>query len=48
MHGPFYCYWLPLVDALRDQFARPSKEVTDTIFVAKMQLNDGFLSAGEC
>ena len=35
--------WLPLVDALRNQFAGPSKEMMDSILVAHNQVKDGFL-----
>jgi len=38
--------WLPLVDALRHQFADLPKEMMETILVMKMQLRDGFLAAG--
>jgi len=31
------------VDALRNQFAGPSKEMIDTILVARNQVRDGFL-----
>jgi hypothetical protein len=39
--------WLPLVDALRNQFAGPTKEMMDTILVAQNQVKDGFLAAGQ-
>ncbi|MCK5507850.1 MAG: hypothetical protein KAI50_04950 [Desulfobacterales bacterium] len=32
------------MDALRNQFAGPSKEMMDTIFVAKNQVKDGFFT----
>jgi len=35
-------FWLPIVEALRNQFAGPSKEMMDTILVAKNQVKDGF------
>jgi len=35
--------WLPLVDALRNQFAEPSKQVMDTILVSQSQMKNGFL-----
>jgi hypothetical protein len=34
------------VDALRNQFAGPSKEMINTILVAQTQVNDGFLAWG--
>ena len=37
-------FWLPLVDVLRNQFAGPSKEIMDTILVAKNQVKDGFFA----
>ena len=37
--------WLPMVDALRNQFAGPSKEMMDTILVAQNQVKDGFLQS---
>ena len=37
--------WLPLVNALRNQFARPTKELIDTILVGQAQVKDGFLTA---
>jgi hypothetical protein len=37
--------WLPLVNALRKQFARPTKELIDTILVGQAQVKDGFLAA---
>jgi len=37
--------WLPLVNALRNQFARPTKELIDTILVGQAQVKDGFLAA---
>ena len=39
--------WLPLVDALRNQFVGPSKELMDTILIAQNQVKDGFLVAGQ-
>jgi len=36
-----------LVDALRNQFAGPSKEMMDTIIVAQNQVKDGFLAVGQ-
>jgi len=37
-------FWLPLMDALRNNFAGPSKEMINTILVAQTQVNDGFLA----
>lgn len=37
----------PLAEALKNQFAGPSKEMIDTIIVAQIQVKDGFLSLGE-
>ena len=39
--------WLPLVDALRNQFAEPSKQVMDTILVSQSQMKSGFLGVGQ-
>jgi hypothetical protein len=39
--------WLPLVDALRHQFAGPSKEMMDTIVISQSQVKDGFLATGQ-
>ena len=38
-------FTLPAVDALRHQFAEPSKKVLDTIIVAQAQAMEGLLSA---
>jgi hypothetical protein len=35
--------WLPVVDALRNQLAKASKEVISTILIAQNQVKDGFL-----
>jgi hypothetical protein len=35
------------VDALRNQFAGPAKEMMDTILIAQNQVKDGFLAAKE-
>jgi len=43
----FYMAWLPLVDALRNQFAEPSKQVMDTILVSQSQMKNGFLGVGQ-
>jgi hypothetical protein len=36
-----------MVDALRNQFTGPSKEMIDTILVAQNQVMDGFLAVGQ-
>jgi hypothetical protein len=35
---------VPLVNALRNRFVDPSKEIIDTILVAQAQVKDGFLA----
>ena len=36
-------HWLPLVDALRNQFTSPPQSLIDTVLIAQSQLGDGFL-----
>ncbi len=35
---------VPLVNALRSQFSKPSREVLDIILVAQVQMKDGFMA----